>query len=95
MSGRLLCPLLRPDPAQRQRLVDIRANLVSRIEEAARHGWAGEAEGLKISLAAAGHKLTQMDQITASRSNTVHLGLPAFTGLAGRTVTTESISGAR
>jgi hypothetical protein len=36
-----------------------------------------------------------MDQITASRSNTVHLGLPAFTGLAGRTVTTESISGAR
>jgi hypothetical protein len=89
------CPLLRPDPAQRQRLLDIRANLVSRIEEAARHGWAGEAEGLKISLAAAGHKLAQMDQITASRSNTVHLGLPAFTGLAGRTVTTESISGAR
>ena len=47
------CPLLRVDPAQRPRLEAIRDNLTARIAEAEREGWAGEAEGLKISLAAA------------------------------------------
>jgi hypothetical protein len=44
----LRCPLLRPDPAQRQRLIDIRHNLLARIDEARRKGWLGEVEGLQM-----------------------------------------------
>ena len=73
------CPLLRPDPAQRPRLADIRGNLIARISEAQREGWTGEAEGLQVSLAATEQKLAQMDQITARRRATVtHLGMPAI-----------------
>src|SRR3979411_2388167 len=46
----LRCPLLRPDPAQRPRLLEIRDNLTARIDEARREGWLGEVEGLHISL---------------------------------------------
>jgi hypothetical protein len=67
------CPLLRADPAQRARLAGIRDNLIARIGEAEREGWAGEAEGLKISLDAARQKLTQLDQL-ARRAATMHLG---------------------
>ena len=81
------CPLLRPDPSQKARLTEIRANLGARIAEAEREGWTGEAEGLKASLAAAGHKLAQMNQITASRNRAVDLGMPAFGTITGRTVT--------
>ncbi len=59
----LRCPLLRPDPNQRQRLLDVRDNLIARIAEARHEGWLGEVEGLQISLAAARSKLTQLDQI--------------------------------
>ena len=55
------CPLLWPDPAQRARLVDIRDNLASRIEEARCEGWLGEVEGLRVSLAGATDKLAQID----------------------------------
>ena len=54
------CPLLRPDPNQLGRLEEIRINLVARIDEANLKGWAGELEGLHISLAAADLKLDQM-----------------------------------
>jgi hypothetical protein len=81
----LRCPLLRPDPTARPRLIQIRDNLIARITEAESHRWLGEAEGLKVSLAGAHAKLAQMDQITARRSNTVPLGLPTFTDAAGRT----------
>lgn len=54
------CPLLRPDPNQLGRLQEIRTNLVARIDEANLKGWAGELEGLHISLAAADHKLDHM-----------------------------------
>jgi hypothetical protein len=47
------CPLLRPDPSARPRLVQIRDNLIARIAEAESHRWLGEAEGLKVSLAGA------------------------------------------
>ena len=47
------CSLLRPDPAQRARLEEIRDNLHDRITEAEREGWPGEVEGLKVSLAGA------------------------------------------
>ena len=85
----LRCPLLRPDPTARHRLIQIRDNLIARIAEAESHRWFGEAEGLKVSLAGARAKLAQMDQITARRGNsTVDLGIPSFTEAASRTVTT-------
>jgi hypothetical protein len=84
----LRCPLLRPDPAERPRLAQIRDNLIARIAEADSHRWFGEAEGLTVSLAGARAKLTQMDQITARRNTAVHLGIPSFSEAAGRSVTT-------
>jgi Phage integrase family len=84
----LRCPLLRPDPAARHRLVQIRDNLIARITEAEAHRWLGEAEGLKVSLAGARAKLAQMDQITARRTHTIQLGIPTFTDAAARTSTT-------
>ena len=65
------CPMLRPDPAQRPRLVEIIDNLNARIAEAEREGWLGEVEGLQVSLADAKAKLAQIDQRT-----TVSLGMP-------------------
>ena len=58
--------MLRIDPAQRHRLEEIRDNLQARITEAEREGWAGEAEGLKVSLDAANNKIAQAD-LTATR----------------------------
>jgi hypothetical protein len=80
------CPLLRIDPAQRARLEGIRDNLTARIGEAEREGWAGEAEGLKISLDAARQKLAQLDQL-ARRAATVHLGMPGLADTVGRLLT--------
>ena len=64
-----------PDPAQRARITEIRDSLTARIAEAEREGWLGEVEGLKISLAGAEDKLTQIDR--RSRNGPVELGLPA------------------
>lgn len=86
----LRCPLLRPDPAARHRLAQIRDNLIARIAEAESHHWLGEAEGLKVSLAGARAKLAQMDQITAHRASTVHLGTPTFADTAGRAITAST-----
>ena len=44
----LKCPMHWPDPAQRPRIAEIRANLIARIAEAEREGWLGEVEGLQI-----------------------------------------------
>ena len=55
------CPMLWPDPNQRARLADIRDNLIDRIAEAEHEGWLGEVEGLRVSLAGAQTKLTQID----------------------------------
>ena len=85
------CPLLRPDPAQRPQLAEIRDSLTARIAEARREGWTGEAEGLQVSLAAADHKLAQMNEITARRrAAPVHLGMPGHLPAASRTVTTAT-----
>jgi hypothetical protein len=81
----LRCPLLRPDPAQRHRLVQICDNLTARITEAEQRRWLGEAEGLKVSVAGAYGKLAQMDQITVHRGPT-SLGIPTFPDVAGRVV---------
>jgi integrase len=83
------CPLLRIDPAQRHRLEEIRDNLHARIAEAEREGWTGEAEGLKVSLAAATSKLAQADATTARRAEHVHLGIPAYRDIAATTLTAE------
>ncbi|MET7899287.1 hypothetical protein [Streptomyces mirabilis] len=68
------CSLLRPDPAQRGRLVEIRDNLLDRISEAEREGWLGETEGLRVSLAGAESKIGQID--SAASSGPVLLRLP-------------------
>ena len=81
----LRCPLLRPDPAARTRLEDIRDNLLARIAEAESHRWYGEAEGLKVSLAGANAKLAQMDQISASRTKNVQLGIRSFADTVAHT----------
>jgi integrase len=81
------CPLLRIDPAQRPRLAGIRDNLTARIAEAEREGWIGEAQGLKVSLAATDAKLAQVDGLIARRSAAVHLGIPAYRKVAARTTT--------
>lgn len=80
------CSLLRPDPAQRARLVEIRDNLLARIAEAEREGWLGEVEGLQVSLAGAEEKLAQLDNLIARRNTTVNVGMPSFPGI-GRHVT--------
>jgi len=66
------CPMMRPDPAQQPRLEEIIANLTERLVEAIGHGWLGDVEGLKVSLAAAEQKHTQM------RRTAINVGLPAM-----------------
>lgn len=78
------CPLLRVEPGQRQRLADIRDNLTDRIGEALRESWLGEAEGLRVSLAAAEAMLVQVDGLAARRREAVSLGMPSFPDVAGR-----------
>jgi hypothetical protein len=75
---------LRPSPAQRGRLEEIRDNLQARIAEAIREGWLGEVEGLQVSLAGANDKLHQIDSSLQRQAAVTHLGLPTFTGIAGR-----------
>jgi hypothetical protein len=82
----LRCPLLRPDPAERHRLAEIRDNLLARITEARTRGWLGEVEGLQISLDGARHKLEYLDQIAAQRRSSP-LGMPTFADTAGRSTT--------
>ncbi|MEU6721989.1 site-specific integrase [Nonomuraea sp. NPDC046802] len=80
------CPLLRVDPAERPRLEEIRHNMIARIAEAEQRGWLGEIEGLQANLAATEGKLAQLDE-RARRATTVHLGMPPFPDIAGRTAT--------
>jgi hypothetical protein len=90
MSTCVRCSLLRPDPAQRPRLTDIRDNLIARIAEAEREGWLGEVEGLQVSLAGARGKLDHLDAEAARRPSTVNLGMPTFADIADRTTTTST-----
>ncbi|MER5219342.1 tyrosine-type recombinase/integrase [Streptomyces flaveus] len=82
----LRCALLRPDPAQHERLLEVRDNLLARIAEAQREGWLAEVEGLRVSLAGAEQKLAQTEQIATQRT-TVHLGIPDFSQVVGRDAT--------
>ena len=80
-------PLLRIDPAQHSRLEEIRDNLLDRITEAQRGGWAGEAEGLTVSLTAANNKLAQADLTAGRRAEAVSLGIPAYRDITAATLT--------
>lgn len=82
----LRCPLLRPSPAQRARILEIRDNLLARIAEAEQQGWTGEVDGLKVSLSGTQQKLAQLDEM-ARRAATIHLGIPSFGDIAGRALT--------
>ncbi|MGI9148010.1 MAG: site-specific integrase, partial [Chloroflexota bacterium] len=70
------CPMLRPDPAQQDRLVEIIANLRDRLTEAHERGWHGEIEGLQVSLDGAEQKLAAMRR-PARAPGPIQLGLPA------------------
>lgn len=65
------CPMLRVEPRQRPRLVEIVDNLSARVKEARINGWLGEVEGLNISLDAAVVKLNSLDRRTQTQ-----LGIP-------------------
>jgi hypothetical protein len=69
-----------------------RDSLTARIVEAEREGWTGEAEGLKVSLAAAEAKLAQADGLIARRAAAINLGMPAYRDI---TAATASIPGDR
>ncbi|GAA1961779.1 hypothetical protein [Catenulispora subtropica] len=79
------CSLLRPDPAQRARIEEIRDNLIARIAEAEHEGWLGEVEGLRVSLACAEDKLGQLDHANQQRDAVV-LGVPVVGGTVGHTI---------
>ena len=64
------CPMLRPDPAQQHRLIEIIENLHDRLGEAHQQGWHGEIDGLEISIAGANHKLQAMQRVRAPRTPT-------------------------
>lgn len=66
------CPMLRVDPGQRRRLVEITANLTERINEARLNGWLGEVEGLQISRNAAATKLAALDRQHRDRAPLAH-----------------------
>lgn len=79
--------LLRPDPAQRARLEEIRDNLEARIIEAKREGWLGEVEGLQVSHSGVKDKLAQIDAALQRQTNAVTLGMPTSASLARTTST--------
>lgn len=56
-DGGRRCPLLRPDPEQMLRLLEIRDNSQARVTEAEHYGWLGEIAGLQATLASAEQKL--------------------------------------
>jgi integrase len=71
------CPVLRVDPKQRPRLVEIIRNLADRIAEAKRNGWLGEVQGLQVSLAEAEKKLVSLDRRAATGGPTL-LSIPVI-----------------
>jgi hypothetical protein len=77
-------------PDQAGRLTEIRDNLLARIAEAEREGWTGEAEGLRVSLAAANNKLAAATAAADRRAGTVSLGMPAYRDIAATVTAPEA-----
>ena len=86
------CPLLRISPDQRDRLADIRGNLLARIAEAEREGWTGEAEGLRVSLAAANNKIAAASAAADRRAGAVSLGMPAYRDIAATVTAPKALA---
>ncbi|MGX4731434.1 hypothetical protein [Kitasatospora griseola] len=76
--------MLRPDPGEGRRLIEIRDNPIDRIAEAQREGWLGDVKGMETSPEGAKDKLAQMDEQTAKAKQSIHLGIPAFDQITGR-----------
>ena len=74
------CPMLRPDPNQLDRLIEIIENLDARLAEARDRGWLGEVEGLEASLGAARDKLTSMRRAAAPGPVTDEFSVPVRIG---------------
>jgi integrase len=78
------CPMLRSDPKQRGRLVEIIRNLEDRITEARLNGWLGEVQGLQTSRNAAAKKLVGLDraitQLSQGATERTDLGIPTIIG---------------
>jgi hypothetical protein len=79
--------MLRPDPAQRHRPIEIRDDLIARITEAEQEGWLGEIEGLQVSLASEEEKLPQLESERERQCKALDLGMPTFSQIATRTNT--------
>jgi hypothetical protein len=75
--------MLRMDPKQRGRLVEIIRNLEDRITEARLNGWRGEVQGLQTSRNAAAKKLAALDRTTTHAgqvaTDPTNLGIPTVT----------------
>jgi site-specific recombinase XerD len=78
------CPMLRVDPKQHSRLVEIIRNLDDRITEARLNGWLGEVQGLQTSRDAAANKLVALDRTVAQAGRAAAepalLGIPVVAG---------------
>jgi hypothetical protein len=76
--------MLRVDPKQHSRLVEIIRNLDDRITEARLNGWLGEVQGLQTSRDAAANKLVALDRTVAQASRAATeptlLGIPVVVG---------------
>lgn len=59
------CDFLQIDPAQAQRLHDIRANLVAQVEEAKVNQWLGDVTQLRLTIEHADRKAAQFQEILA------------------------------
>jgi hypothetical protein len=71
------CPMLRVDPQQRSRLIEITQNLQDRIADARMNGWHGEVQGLRVSLDAARSKLSSLERtIKSNHGGATDLGMP-------------------
>jgi hypothetical protein len=72
--------MLRMDPRQRGRLVEIIRNLEDRITEARMNGWLGEVQGLQTSREAAAKKLITLDRTITQAgqvaTDPTNLGIP-------------------
>ena len=69
--------MLRVNPQQRSRLIEITQNLQDRIAEARMNGWHGEVQGLRVSLDAARSKLSSLERtIKSNHGGATDLGMP-------------------
>jgi hypothetical protein len=77
--------MLRVDPKQRARLINIICNLTDRIAEARTDSWLGEVQGLHLSLQAAKKKLAHLDRANRPRHAAADLygTVPSLTPACG------------